>query len=411
MKGSNHEVGGSVWSWRSPSGLVVSVVLVGGRVHLSPPQAEMQKWIRCNNSTLNPLSSSSCSSLHTCHILYKVSKKIKQNTEKSSPVQTIDFFHVKLSCFFFLSFSPTLQKFWSIVTSFWWTRPHSTYHCGQECCSKVSLSGFIQHKELNWKKLENIENECGWRWEPRWHLQSRANGTHELHEQTKEYTLITCCTNMIKLGWKDSRDQRRGGGWTWSDPVWPGPPLSSGGHTHKSVFVGRGVQELIVLPLCRFQGPHRTTARPAQCKHKPRSRPRCGPRSRSGRSGGEGRHLQWDALPQLLGLLASLQVLQDIVELHHAHRRQAEGSPGATDNVDEVVVVGGRQVDEPVVDVLQVGLLAALDELVERRRSKVGVNVGGVQSLQSFHDDLLQDKWTEDTFGCSHTELVHIVHS
>lgn len=36
--------------------------------------------------------------------------------------------------------------------------------------------------------------------EPRWRLQSRANGTHELHEQTKEYTLITCYINMIKLG-------------------------------------------------------------------------------------------------------------------------------------------------------------------------------------------------------------------
>lgn len=60
---------------------------------------------------------------------------------------------------------------------------------------------------------------------------------------------------------------------------------------------------------------------------------------------------------------------------------------------------------------LQVGLLAALDELVERRRSEVGVDVGGVQSLQSLHDDLLQNEWTEDTFCCSHAELVHIVDS
>lgn len=41
---------------------------------------------------------------------------------------------------------------------------------------------------------------------------------------------------------------------------------------------------------------------------------------------------------------------------------------------------------------LQVGLLAALDELVERRRSEVGVDVSGVQPLQSLHDDLLQDE-------------------
>lgn len=60
---------------------------------------------------------------------------------------------------------------------------------------------------------------------------------------------------------------------------------------------------------------------------------------------------------------------------------------------------------------LQVGLLAALHELVERRRSEVGVDVGGVQPLQSLHDDLLQDEWAEDTFCCSHTELVHVVDS
>lgn len=41
----------------------------------------------------------------------------------------------------------------------------------------------------------------------------------------------------------------------------------------------------------------------------------------------------------------------------------------------------------------------------------MGVDVGGVESLQSLHDDLLQDEWTEDAFRCSHTELVHIVDS
>lgn len=60
---------------------------------------------------------------------------------------------------------------------------------------------------------------------------------------------------------------------------------------------------------------------------------------------------------------------------------------------------------------LQVGLLAALDKLVKSRCSEVGVYVRWVQPLQSLHDDLLQDKWTEDTFCCSNTELVHIVDS
>lgn len=58
---------------------------------------------------------------------------------------------------------------------------------------------------------------------------------------------------------------------------------------------------------------------------------------------------------------------------------------------------------------LQVGLLASLDQLVESRRSQVSVDVGWIQPLQSLHDDLLQHKWTEDTFCRAHTELVHIV--
>lgn len=190
-------------------------------------------------------------------------------------------------------------------------------------------------------------------------------------------------------------------------------------------------------------------------------------------SGGESCHLQGDALPQLFGLLASLQVLQHIIELHHTHRRQAESAAGTADDVDKVIIVRRCQVDESVVDILrrqrgrcdstsyldrcrhesfsanqmygstssyrsnctgvcpsilhyecrwgdnvggaerylQVGLLAALDKLVERWRSEVGVDVGRVQPLQSLHDDLLQDERAEDTFCCSDTELVHVVDS
>lgn len=52
-------------------------------------QVEMLMWIP-HNSTFNILSFSSHASLpHTLYILYKISKKIKQNTEKSSPVLTI----------------------------------------------------------------------------------------------------------------------------------------------------------------------------------------------------------------------------------------------------------------------------------------------------------------------------------
>lgn len=69
-------------------------------------------------------------------------------------------------------------------------------------------------------------------------------------------------------------------------------------------------------------------------------------------SGGESCHLQRDALPELLGLLASLQVLQDIVELHHTHRCQAESTASAADDVDKVIIISRCQMDEPVMDVL-----------------------------------------------------------
>lgn len=63
------------------------------------------------------------------------------------------------------------------------------------------------------------------------------------------------------------------------------------------------------------------------------------------------------------------------------------------------------------VSYLQVGLLAALHELVKSRSSEVGMDVGRVQSLQSLHDDFLQDERTEDTLSSSNTELVHMVDS
>lgn len=60
---------------------------------------------------------------------------------------------------------------------------------------------------------------------------------------------------------------------------------------------------------------------------------------------------------------------------------------------------------------LQVGLLAALDELVKGGSAEVSVNVCGIQPLQSLHNDLLQHKRTQHTFGSSHTELIDIIHT
>lgn len=39
------------------------------------------------------------------------------------------------------------------------------------------------------------------------------------------------------------------------------------------------------------------------------------------------------------------------------------------------------------------------------------MHVGGVEPLQGLHDDLLENKRTQHTFGCSHTELVDVVDS
>lgn len=69
-------------------------------------------------------------------------------------------------------------------------------------------------------------------------------------------------------------------------------------------------------------------------------------------SGWKRRHLQRDPLPQLLGLLPSLQGLQDIVELHHAHRGETECPASTSYYVDKVVIVCRGQVDQPIVDVL-----------------------------------------------------------
>lgn len=57
-------------------------------------------------------------------------------------------------------------------------------------------------------------------------------------------------------------------------------------------------------------------------------------------------------MPQILGLLAALQVLEDVVELHHAHRGQAEGASGAANGIHKVIVVCRSQMDQPMVDVL-----------------------------------------------------------
>lgn len=66
----------------------------------------------------------------------------------------------------------------------------------------------------------------------------------------------------------------------------------------------------------------------------------------------EGGHFQRDPLPQLLCLLAALQVLENIIKLHHAHGSQAEGASGAADGIHKVIVVSWSEMDQPMMDVL-----------------------------------------------------------
>lgn len=57
-------------------------------------------------------------------------------------------------------------------------------------------------------------------------------------------------------------------------------------------------------------------------------------------------------MPQILCLLAALQVLENIIKLHHAHGSQAEGASGAADGIHKIIVVSWSEVDQPVMDVL-----------------------------------------------------------
>lgn len=123
-------------------------------------------------------------------------------------------------------------------------------------------------------------------------------------------------------------------------------------------------------------------------------------------------HLGEDALPQLLlAVLGATQALQNLVELHHAHGREAEGGPRAADETHKVVVVRRADVVQAMLDALSVRLLAALNELAERGRAQVPVQVGWVlpgQVLHRFQDQLLQHERTQEALGGAHAELVHV---
>lgn len=58
---------------------------------------------------------------------------------------------------------------------------------------------------------------------------------------------------------------------------------------------------------------------------------------------------------------------------------------------------------------LYVCLLAPLYQLVEGWCAQVIVDMGRIEPLQGFHDDLLQHKRAQDPLGCTKTELMHIV--
>lgn len=125
----------------------------------------------------------------------------------------------------------------------------------------------------------------------------------------------------------------------------------------------------------------------------------------------EGGHFQRDPLPQILCLLATLQVLENIIKLHHAHGSQAEGASGAADGIHKVIVVSWSEMDQPVMDVLQVDLLAPLHQLVEGWGAQVVVHMRGIEPLQSFHDDILKHKRVQHSLGCTNTKLMHVVYT
>lgn len=70
-------------------------------------------------------------------------------------------------------------------------------------------------------------------------------------------------------------------------------------------------------------------------------------------SGWESGHLQGDPLPEFFSLFSPFQVLQHIVELHHANWCQAKRPASTSDDVHKVVVVCWSQMDQPMVDILK----------------------------------------------------------
>lgn len=119
------------WCWWPCSRWLASDVALIGCLLLS-----QLKWKDGSHTTTSNLYDLSRSSLHTCQILYKVSKKIKQNTEKSS---------TWLKFFILNTPPPTLPlKFRSIGTCFWRMRHQNTcHHCGRECWSMKMIQWFL----------------------------------------------------------------------------------------------------------------------------------------------------------------------------------------------------------------------------------------------------------------------------
>ena len=116
-------------------------------------------------------------------------------------------------------------------------------------------------------------------------------------------------------------------------------------------------------------------------------------------------------LNQLTLNYVPLNGLQPLLELSTAIGRYLERSPCRTNNTDEVLVIVGRQVVEPLVHALYVHLLTFLYQwsqcCPEMLHEQAGIVPG--QVLGRFYCNIIEDKRTHNGIYSINAELMEIV--
>lgn len=103
--------------------------------------------------------------------------------------------------------------------------------------------------------------------------------------------------------------------------------------------------------------------------------------------------------------------MQELRELHHASGCEHEGHSCTTQDVDELVVLGWRDVVHFGVGAGNEHLLALLNERREDVRSNwhgYRGRIGARQVVRSVRHNFIQHKWTGNAVHCTDAELLQI---